>query len=171
MSNPKASSPIHEYMHVVLASMKFSKDEATKNKFYDILNAIKQTPEYQKTLEDVQKAEYNLKGSDLQEEVLVHLLEKEFLNGFENKWDNPILKDLKQSVVSSIEQLLRIDSISDQNLNNLGSTSIQDLMLFFSSKLISTSETLDDLAIPLNQTIANIKATLAKNSQITWKNC
>ena len=171
MSNPKASSPIHEYMHVVLASMKFSKDEATKNKFYDILNAIKQTPEYQKTLEDVQKAEYNLKGSDLQEEVLVHLLEKEFLNGFENKWDNPILKDLKQSVVSLIEQLLGIDSISDQNLDNLGSTSIQDLMLFFSSKLISTSETLDDLAIPLNQTIANIKATLAKNSQITWKNC
>ena len=40
-------------------------------------------------------------------------------------------------------------------------------MLFFSSKLISPTETIDELAIPTNQTIANIKATLAKNKQIT----
>ena len=177
VDHAEVSSPIHEYLHVILAGMKFNKDEQVKNKFYDILAHIKDTQEYQKMLEDIKKQDEttglysNLYGSDLQEEVLVHLLENEFLTGFNKKWDNPVLKDLKQSVVNILEQLLDIDSIKDQNLDNLGNTSLQDLLLFFSSKLISPTETLDDLAIPLNQTIANIKATLAKNNQITWKNC
>ena len=177
VDHAEASSPIHEYMHIVLASMKFSKDPNTRNKFYDILNHIKNTNEYQTMLDDIRNQDSktglysNLYGSDLQEEVVVHLLEKEFLTGFKKKWDNPVLKDLKQSVVNILQDLLGIDSIKDQNLDNLGKTSLQDLLLFFNSKLIVPSESIDELAIPTNQTIANIKATLAKNSQITWKNC
>lgn len=177
VDHAEASSPIHEYMHIVLASMKFSKDPNTRNKFYDILNHIKNTDEYQTMLDDIRNQDSktglysNLYGSDLQEEVLVHLLEKEFLTGFKKKWDNPVLKDLKQSVVNILQDLLGIDSIKDQNLDNLGKTSLQDLLLFFNSKLIVPSESIDELAIPTNQTIANIKATLAKNSQITWKDC
>ena len=91
VDHAEASSPIHEYLHVILAGMKFNKDEKIRNKFYAILNNIKERQEYQKMLDDIRERDKatglysNLYGSDLQEEVLVHLLEHEFLTGFNKK--------------------------------------------------------------------------------------
>lgn len=182
--NIRASTPVHELMHIICASLKYSDNLEQRHLYYDLLQAVNDlrnwNPYVQDFIKNIRKRyEGYAVGSDLQEEVLVEVLASVFQNKF--------YKTLSKNKLSATSQLSNltfaefesrisraVEDVFDIPSSTLDPTrghdfrymdmSLADIMLNLMSNLVdaNTNEILLS-QIPLNQQLANLKRRLVEN--------
>lgn len=149
-ANIDASTPIHEFMHIICATMKYG-TPAQRNMYYKLLKEVTtafddktkekrekilglNVEEFWKPIWDAIMAENGfyrqiLTGSDLQEEVLVNGLAKAFENGLMK--NEALNKDIREGRVTPLnvseEIRLVMRNIFKLQSNEIGKMNINDL--------------------------------------------
>lgn len=194
LDTAKPTDVIHEYTHLLLASMKYRKpnpnyDEKTNNKilerrelYYQLLNTIKQHPKF----DQYAKFYPNAHGSDLQEEVLVRFVQN-YLANICDAQDNIDLSMFNDDFASALESLLvkPNDEIGKRIFDGLGLDDVfdskDDLISLGMSNFITVindinhrmladagyrSDGFDSQLIKLSQKVSSIKDKLVNNKNL-----
>jgi len=185
--NQKASidDPIHEFLHIVMASMKFNPDPRIKARFYDWLNWAITTDDGPARYNRLQLEYGNRRDSDIKEEVLVERLSNVFATTFESDWlklneqSTEALKesDLTSFVINSLNALFGSDIPLDIDPLALGNTDIRTILSMFGTTLAGMNKTdIATMILPNNQRLREIKMKLLNstddNNKITFgKDC
>ena len=182
--NVRASTPVHELMHIICASLKYSDNLEQRHLYYDLLQAVNDlsnwNPYVQDFIKNIRKQyEGYAVGSDLQEEVLVGVLASVFQNKFyktlsKNKLSatsqlsNLTFAEFESRIFKAVEDVFDIPSnIMDPTAKHdfrYMDMSLADIMLNLMGNLvdINTNEVLLT-QVPLNQQLANLKRKLVEN--------
>jgi hypothetical protein len=170
---------IHELMHLICASAKFHEDPAVRETYYKLLTEaneyVKANPELRAKMHRLYAGDY---ASDFKEECLVHLLAENFAINFKNSFGKiQFSSDINSYVQKVLSDALRITFNGDVDQNRLGNSTIGDIMLLFSSKLINReSNQISAAKTVLGQKLKTLKRILinaadnGKNSYIKY-NC
>lgn len=181
----KPTDLIHEYVHLILATMKFGNDTSKQELYYQLMESIKSHPKFNKYA-----ALYpNSHGSDLQEEVLCKVLQsylqnltdsstlelskfsEDFLEAIETLF-NDENQELRNNVANRIFKGMSEDDMYDVNddiLVSLGMSTFIDVVNDINHKLLlnsNYSEMYDKNLILLSQKVATLKDKFINNSQL-----
>lgn len=181
VDNGGIESPVHEFMHVICAAMKY--DSKYSDKYYEWINNIWTNPLYAgiknqimqkyEAFDENGKPYYIKSGSDLKEEVFVEVMSDRFRNGFSRAWDakNPQHKaEILNTVVDILNSLFETNIPKNVDPSKIGNTSMQTVLQMFNSPLFSQENaTFVETVIPLNQKLATIKKLLISNGTIEYE--
>ena len=195
--NANLGTPIHELMHVLFAAMKYGTPEQ-RQLYYNLLRSTKafyeglDGPWHKFAQEIADRYNYNtteeeedspvtyrrtlVVGSDLEEEIMVHIFGDLFGSGYISAMgamtkDDEIevtYKDLQKQIFKAIETVFKIKlpemrtSKLNQSVMNM---TLSQLLVDFSSSLFNfNTNLLVRTYIPMNQKIAKFKAMAVSNS-------
>ena len=171
-------APMHEIMHFIAASMKFSDDPEIRKSYYSLLDWItnwlnnsgdEKDQELKKELLDKTGAYGNRHMSDIKEEILVTLLGREFQKTFNSLWGESrlISKDRIHAVIKMvIGKMLNSNEIQDLDFNHLGNATLLSVLKKFASHILNVDSGLSRV-LSQNQELAELKNILVKNNLIT----
>lgn len=187
----KATDVIHEYIHIIMANMKYN----DKNTYYRLMDAIKTHPKFDKYAE----LYLNSHGSDLQEEVLCKVIQDYLSNLVDTATKNWMdLSIFSNDFATAIAQFLGSDNfyelrtslqktkltipqvndiygkVIDQETNkevndiiSMGMSSFVDIIDSINYRLLAESEYRDSMYDPelikLSQKVATIKDKLIQS--------
>lgn len=176
-------SPIHEFLHIIMAAMKYNGDQNVRAKYFQLLNeVVKQNNNRYLELQ----SQYNgRRDSDIKEELLAEVLSNGFATTFMEDWDelanqtNGVLKqsDLVDFTINFLNSIFGSEISSDIDALSLGNSSIRELLSLFGTVLNDTDKpSISEMILPVDQLVREIKAALFnstdENNQITFsKDC
>ena len=179
-------APLHEIMHVICAGFKFNRKY--RDLYYDMLDKIKEHPDYYPMLKSIQNRNRSSKegdysqvglkhGSDLNEEVLVEMLSKAFKTDFEKHWgptQEVLQHDLANIVIDVLNDMFGTNIGLDNELVNndtvkLGNTILKDIFVAFKSKAFDPElGFFTKTRVPMNQMLATIKRKMINEGLIEY---
>lgn len=179
-------APLHEIMHVICAGFKFNRKY--RDLYYDMLDKIKEHPDYYSMLKSVQNRSRTSKegdyskvglkhGSDLKEEVLVEMLAKAFKTDFEKHWgptQEVLQHDLANIVIDVLNDMFGTNIGLDNELVNndtvkLGNTILKDIFVAFKSKAFDPEYGFfTKTRVPMNQMLSTIKRKMINEGLIEY---
>lgn len=127
------AEPLHEVLHMVLASMKYS----NFNEYMKLVESIQNHPSFNQIADS-----YNEVNSDVLEEVFVTLFSESVRKNIllQGVFTEEVFMD---SVKKGIVEMFDLNNdLSDQSTYELLDTPIKDILINFSSKLLDGSEPL-----------------------------
>ena len=173
-------TPIHELMHVVFAALKYGTKEQ-RDLYYKL---VRETPNKFRDLEgpwkkyamQVAKAYSGVAvGSDLREEITVHILSDLFASGYISAMggiskDDEIevtYRELQAQVYKAIQDVFKVTlpNMNEKRLNQkIMNMTLSQLLVDFSSSLFNfNTRLISQVNIPFNQKLAKFKADAANN--------
>lgn len=154
-------------MHLVLGGMRFNPE--TADSYY---KAIQEAYEFYRTQD---KVTYNniLKSfgyvsTDFKEELLVKYFSDKFSKAFLNRFTpTKLSKDLKQDIISIINDMFETDLDADIDTKKLANTKLSDFITVFKSKRIDVDSN-DVLIKPMlkSEELKTIKRILIENGKL-----
>lgn len=167
MNNVKPDTAMHEILHLFCAGLKFSKDEATKDLYYNTMNDV---VEYYRTQQVGRYKEliaaYGGNTADFKEELLIEYMTSLFSSKFRKAFGTQkFTADIKSEVINIINEIFGTELKEDINLKKLGNTSIGDFVVAFSSKLIDNDSNDLTMNIVMSQKLKTIKQILMDNAE------
>ena len=167
MNNVKPDTAMHEILHLFCAGLKFNKDNAVKDLYYNTMNEV---VEYYRTKQIGRYKElisaYGGNTADFKEELLIDYMTSIFSSKFKKNFGTQkFTSDIKSEVINIINQIFETDLKEEIDLKKLGNTHIGDFIVAFSSKLVDNDT--NDLTsnIILSQKLKTIKQILMDNAE------
>lgn len=167
LDNVRNDTVFHEIMHLVLGGMRFNPE--TADSYY---KAIQEAYEFYRTQD---KVTYNniLKSfgyvsTDFKEELLVKYFSDKFSKAFLNRFTpTKLSKDLKQDIISIINDMFETDLDADIDTKKLANTRLSDFITVFKSKRIDVDSN-DVLIKPMlkSEELKTIKRILIENGKL-----
>lgn len=181
----KIDHPIHEFLHIIMAAMKYSTDPNVRTKYFQMLNEVVNNPNNSERYQELQKQYSGRRDSDIKEELLAEVLSNGFATTFMNEWDelanqtNGMLKqsDVVDFTINFLNSVFGSEISSDIDALTLGNSSIRDLLSLFGTVLNTTDKvSISEMILPTDQLVREIKTALINstdsNNQITFsKDC
>lgn len=174
----KAGSLVHEFMHVILAKLKYSNDPEQRRLYYNMLRSIKEQVKSQNEFwtkywnQVEEKYSGYVVGSDFEEEVFANAVEDLFSTGY---YANMGVKTGSGSITASFndfankinEAVAKLFIIPPQQKDaNILNMSLADMVVDLSSGLFDLSQNnFMRYYIPLNQKLSAFKRQLVQNSE------
>lgn len=173
-------APMHEFLHVLLAVMKYSGDDNMRRKYYLLLNEIvnMEDEEVNRRYEELKELYGKRRDSDIKEELLVEYIANRFASEFEKSYDKFVKDDKNYEVTKSdIEDFTKkaLDEIFDTQIPKdldsvtLGNTNIRTLISIFGNNVKNIGKNgIFTSILPQEIEIREIKAALFNNKQIDF---
>lgn len=170
---------LHEIMHLVCASAKFSENSDIRNAYYALIaEAVKKAKANKVFYRNMQERYSEERGSDFKEEILIELLTDEFKHKFKVGFNGLHFDtDIRGYVNSVLNNIFEMSMPIDTDPADVGNSKIGDLLVTFKSKLISVDDNpISQVNMNLSSKIKTLKRILIeagfsdKNSYIKY-NC
>ena len=174
------SSPVHEFMHIICAALKYGNDEQ-RALYYSLLKSIaKDSKEWEDRLPgwndfyDKAEARYSqfVTGSDLKEEILVNALSTAFALDFGEEWkERRVSMSQVERVTRDIMQsLFKIDDPGKKEIDKLIKAPLRELLAVFNSQFAGVNKfRVTNTFIPTNQKLARLKKKYVNDDKLTFK--
>ena len=172
-------SPVHEFLHVALAVMKYNGNPNIRRNYFNILNSIVSNPEYSERYQELQKTYGKRRDSDIKEELLVEVLSNEFAKALDNDYftlQNNLDGQISTGTVltfikDTISALFGMQIPGDINPLSIMKEDFRKLFNAFGTTLTSTDrDTICTTILPNDQRVREIKAVLFDRNYIKFNN-
>lgn len=163
LDNAKIDAPVHELLHMILGSMRFT-DPST---YYGLVDAMEGIPMYESRAQEYK----NRTRSDINEELFVSEMAK-YLTGQSN-----VIKDLDKQVLNRVfyhmnrvldSSIFGVQSVSTMDTGSLFRSSIVELCSGLGSELTNKSYigTIDKASAENHRVMANAKSDLMREGKL-----
>lgn len=152
--------PLHEILHVICAAMKIH--PKYKNKYYEWMETLRK--EHKDLIKSFEANYPNKKGSDLKEEVFIHMIGESFRTKFNDLWGpsrEMMRAEITSAVIDVFNQIFLTEIDLDTNGHNLGSTDLGYMLRIANTKLFNPENAyITRTAVPVSQMLATLKNKL-----------
>ena len=169
------SDQLHEFAHVLLATMKWSPFEEDRNKYYELVSSVVNDPNFNQIAKAYRiDGQDILHGSDLQEEVFVNMFQMYLENKIFN--DDTMLEKLLSAVTSinnSSDQWAKfkkvIESIIEGTSSNKTFVDLLSNAIILTEKTDGTYYTMSEYGSRFGQKIAAFRTKLVNDNKLNIK--
>lgn len=165
-------SGLHEYAHLIMASMKFNQDDDVRNAYYTLLGKVQQDPRYEEYA-NAYSDDDSVIGSDLNEEVFCRIFE-DFLNN-RMVQSSEVAQTLRKSGITqkSLAMLFNLDGENDikemaKEIAKNMDADLATLMANFGGAILNLDQVMKTDVV-LSQKMNTIKSKLFKSADATNK--
>lgn len=167
--NLSIDKPVHEFLHIITAAMKYSGDKSIKQMYYNLLDAVASDPENQQHYANLRAIYSGRRDSDIKEELLVEVLANRFAAQFAEGWENERTQTtevLKQGhvieyTINTLNTLFGSTIPEDIEAVTLGNTDLRTLLSIFGSTITNVDKlSLANTIIPTDTRVRAIKQAL-----------
>ena len=165
-------SGLHEYAHLIMASMKFNQDDDIRNAYYTLLGKVQQDPRYEEYA-NAYSDDDSVIGSDLNEEVFCRIFE-DFLNN-RMVQSSEVAQTLRKSGITqkSLAMLFNLDGENDikemaKEIAKNMDADLATLMANFGGAILNLDQVMKTDVV-LSQKMNTIKSKLFKSTDATNK--
>ena len=161
--------PVHEFLHIITAAMKYSGDKSVKQMYYNLLNSVVADPENAQHYANLQALYSSRRDSDIKEELLVEVLANRFAAQFAQGWEEERSRTTEaleegnviDYTINTLNTLFGSTIPLDIEAITLGNTDLRTLLSIFGSTLTNVDKvSLANVILPFDAKIRAIKEAL-----------
>jgi methionine synthase II (cobalamin-independent) len=168
---------MHEFLHVLLAIMKYGGDHDMRRKYYALINEIVNMDEYKPRYQELRKMYGERRDSDIKEELLVEVISNKFASSFRDSYNlfasnknfEVTKSDIEDFVKNTLDSIFDIEIDDDLDSVTLGNTPFNVLISLFGKNLDGFAKNgIFSTILPEDTMVREIKASLFSNDQIDF---
>ena len=153
-------SPLHEVLHVICAAMKIH--PKYRNKYYEWMERLRD--ENKHLIKKFESTYPNKKGSDLKEEVFIHMIGEAFRTKFNDLWGESrelMRAEITNAVIDVFNQIFLTEIDAGTDGFNMGSTDLGYMLKIANTKLFNPENAyITRTSVPVSQMLATLKNKL-----------